>query len=108
MKKETTPLQILILQYEREISKAHTIFSSFWEIFNGIVIGTIGIWLSLIQVGAFNFNKLYFILTLAIVLTLIAFIAIGAWYQRDKSRIRRERLEQEIRTLLQRTHPNQP
>lgn len=37
--KDQIKLTVLTLRYERCVSKAHTIFSSFWDVFFGVIVG---------------------------------------------------------------------
>jgi len=100
MKKEEVELQILTLSYSRHVSRAHTIFSSFWDIFFGILVGFLGLVLGLYEIDALNFNLLTFlilIILLLVIIGLVAFIAIYSWF---RSQIERKNIVRKMKALI--------
>ena len=64
--KDRIELELNYLAYSRYVSMAHTIFSSCFEITLAIIFGTIGIVLSLVEIGyIIEFNTYYFLRTLS-------------------------------------------
>lgn len=99
MNPQEVELHLLSLKYERQISRAHTIFSSFWDIFFGIIVGTLGIFLALIEINAFEFNRLSFILTITILGFIIQTIGVIAYYNWNESKVERKKIEEKISAL---------
>ena len=58
MNKDEIEMQLLSLSYERYVSRAHTIFSAFCDIFFGIIVGGLGTVLAFIQAKVFEFQRL--------------------------------------------------
>ena len=92
-------LALLSLSYERQVSRAHTIFSAFWEIFNLLTIGSIGVILSLKQTGIFDFNRFTFIISSIIVLFTAAIFGIIAYYYIFQSQMDRKIIVEKIKGL---------
>ena len=97
MNPQEVELELQSLKYQREISRSHTIFSSFWSIFFGVIVGTLGLFLGLIQVKAFEFNRLSFILTIIILSFVIQVIGVIAYYHWNESKIERNNIEERIK-----------
>ena len=99
MNKDDVRLNLLFLDYQRQVSRAHTIFSTFFDIALGILFGMFGVVIGLVEIGFIPWNKFYFLLTLFIaflLIGLIAFFALIKWYS---SRIERERIVNKIRII---------
>lgn len=92
-------LTLLSLQYERQISRAHTIFSSFWDIFFGVMVGFLGLVLSLKQIEFLEFNRLTFIIILIVLGCIVGLVGIVAFYFWYESKVEREILDIKIRAL---------
>ena len=54
-------LNLLFLEYQRYVSRAHIIFTSFFEISLGILFGVFTIILALVEIKFMPWNKYYFI-----------------------------------------------
>lgn len=100
MKEKEIRLQLLSLQYERNTSKAHTIFSSFWDIFFGIIVGGLSLSLGFIETKVFEFHRLSFILIVISLLFIIGITGMIAFYFWYESRLQREKIEKEILSLI--------
>lgn len=106
MKKEEVRLQLLSLQYERNISKAHTIFSSFWDLFFGLIIGGLSLSLGFIETKVFEFHRLSFLVIVVCLLFVIGVVGMIAFYFWNESRLQRNKIEKEILSLIA-SEPNQ-
>ncbi|MBI2147224.1 hypothetical protein HYU19_01975 [Candidatus Woesearchaeota archaeon] len=91
----------LTLDYERQISKAHTIFSSFWDIFFGVIIGGLGVALGLYQISVLQFNKYSFIIVNVILIFIISLAGFVAYYFWFESREHRKKISESIMKLGQ-------
>lgn len=60
MDKIDVRLSLLFLEYQRYVSRAHTIFTSFFEISLGILFGVFTIILALVEIEFMPWNKYYF------------------------------------------------
>lgn len=100
MKQQDIELQILSLEYGRYVSRAHTIFESFWDIAFSIIVGGLGIVLGLYQINVLKFNKYIFIIIITIHLFLISIIGFIAHYFWFDSRIRRQNIIEKIKQLI--------
>lgn len=99
MKQEDIDLQLLSLEYERYVSRAHTIFESFWNIAFSIIVGGLGIVLGLYQINVLKFNKYIFIIIIIINLFLISIVGFVAHYFWFDSRIKRQNIVEKINQL---------
>jgi len=99
MCKNDIKLQILILQYEREVSKSHTIFSSFWDFFFGTAIGLLGLVIGLKQAQLIDFDKLDFIIITIITFFIIGMVSSVAFYFWWETRVKRTEIENKIKKL---------
>lgn len=93
-------LTLLTLHYERQTSRSHTIFSAFWDLFFGVVVGSLGTIIGLIEIEVIEFHVLTFLVIVITVLMLIGVIGIIAFYQWFESRLERNKIEQQIITLI--------
>ena len=100
-------LTLLTLAYERQVSRSHTIFACFWDIFFGIIVGSISIVLGLIEVGVMEFHRLNFIIIIIIVLSITGIVGIVASYKWYESKMERNKIEKSIKNILT-TQLNQP
>jgi len=95
-----TETDLLFQGYQREVSRAHTIFEVYWGMVLTLTFGNIGLLESVFD--KFNLlpsNKFYFFLIAIINLGLIIIITSGAtmvWY---RTRIRRDLIVNEIKKL---------
>src|SRR3989344_3555622 len=99
MEKIDVRLNLLFLEYQRYVSRAHTIFTSFFEISLGILFGVFTIILALVEIDFMPWNKYYFIWTLFItsfILGIILIIASFTWYN---TRFHREKITFQIKLL---------
>ena len=99
MNKSDVELNILFLEYSRYVSRAHTIFSSFFEIALAVIFGTLGVAVALVEIEYIPWNKFYFLLTIfsaIIVIFFIGFIALYKWYD---SRFQREKIINKIKII---------
>ena len=99
MDKIDVKLNLLFLEYQRYISRAHTIFTSFFEISMGILFGVFTIVLALVEIEFIPWNKFYFILTLFITCFILGIILIIAAFSLYNTRSHRARITLEIKLL---------
>ena len=107
MNQDETQLQLLSLSYSRYVSRSHTIFESFWNIFFGIMIGTLGLVIALIEIDVLDFNRLNFFLIIIILASINTIVGVVAYYNWNDSTIQRNRITEKIKAL-ETTQPNQP
>ena len=99
MNRQEVELNIFFLQYQRYVSRAHTIFSSFFEIFMAVLFGVFGLVFGLVQIQFIPWNTFYFILTsllVALILIAVSFAALHYWYD---TRIQRENIINKIKYI---------
>ena len=77
MNQDEVELAVLTLSYERYVSRSHTIFATFFDILFGLVVGTLGIVLALIEVNVIEFNRLIFFVTIILLLWIMTIIGIA-------------------------------
>ena len=78
MNKQQIELELLSLSYSRQVSRAHTIFTSFWDISFGISVGFLGIILGMKQVNLLELTTPIFIILVVFVFAIIGLIGIIA------------------------------
>ncbi|MEK6861541.1 MAG: hypothetical protein AABY07_06230 [Nanoarchaeota archaeon] len=97
---ERIELELNYLAYQRYVSRAHTIFSTCAEVVLTVVFGTIGIVISLVEIGYISeFNKFYFLRTILYSSLVIVFILLLAFYKWYKSRIIRSKIIKQIQSI---------
>lgn len=99
MDKKDAQLNLLFLEYQRYVSRAHTIFSSFFEISLGILFGVFTVVLGLVEIDFIPWNKFYFLLMLLSTCTLIAIVLMIATFRWYDSRIQRKKITLKIKIL---------
>lgn len=72
--------ELLLQGYSRYVSRAHTIFSTFFDILPGIIFGTLGIVISLVEIEVIPWNKYYFLSVIFIDSALIMIVLFIAMY----------------------------
>ena len=107
MNPEEIQLTLLSLSYERYVSRAHTIFSTFWDIFFGIMVGFLGLILSFLQIKIIEFQKYTISIIIIILLSTNGLVGLVAFYPWFESRVQRKEIVEKIKEL-QTTQPNQP
>lgn len=81
--------ELLLQGYSRYVSRAHTVFSTYFNIILGIIFGTSGIVISLVEIGVIPWNKYYFLNTTLIdifLILIVTFISLYAIYDSRKKR----------------------
>lgn len=69
-----TETELLCLNYSRYVSRGHTLLSLFFEGITAILFGTIGVILSLVEIGYIvQFNDYYFFQTIRVVFFICLF-----------------------------------
>ena len=99
MNKQQIELELLSLGYNRQVSKAHTVFSSFWDIFFGISIGFLGLVLGMKQVGLLELNTPIFIVLSVLIFVVIGLVGIIAFVFWFISRAERKVIVSKIKLL---------
>ena len=99
MNKQQIQLELLSLGYNRQVSRAHTIFSSFWDIFFGISVGFLGLVLAMKEVELLELNIPIFILLISLVFIVIGLVAIIAFIFWFISRAERKVIIYQIKLL---------
>lgn len=98
--KEKIELELLYLAYSRYFSRAHTIFSSCSEILIAVILGGGGIIISLVEIGyILEFNKYFFLKTIAYMGIFVLFIFTLAIYKGYKSRVARATIVRAIKEI---------
>lgn len=92
-------LTILSLSYERQVSRAHTLFSTFWDIFNWTTIGAIGVALGLHQIQLIELHRLNILIFVITVLSISGATALFFFYIIFQSRVERNAVVKKIRNL---------
>ncbi len=85
--------------YSRYVSRAHTIFETYFSVISMIIFSNIGLILSLIETKIMPFNKFYFIILVVIdiiISIIVTIIAFTYWYD---SRRKRAFIVREIKSL---------
>jgi len=100
MKTDEVELALLSVSYSRYVSRAHTIFSSFWDIFFGIIVGGTGLVLASMEVGLFELQRLSFFLILIVIMSIMGFVGFVAFYQWYESKMERKTIRNKIRKLI--------
>ncbi len=89
--------ELLLQEYSRQFSIAHTVFSTYFEIVSSLIFGTTGIVLSLVQANIIPWNKYYlsqvFFIDLYLIL-IVTSISLSKWYS---TRSRRAEISRELR-----------
>ena len=99
MNKQQIELELLSLSYSRQVSKAHTIFTSFWDIFFGISVGFLGLILGMKQVNILDLTPPIFLILVAFVFAIIGLIGIVATIFWFLSRAERKIIVSKIKLL---------
>ena len=99
MNKQQIQLELLSLGYNRQVSKAHTIFSSFWDIFFGISVGFLGLVLATKEVGLLELNVPIFILLIVLIFIIVGLVGIIAFIFWFISRAERKVIVNQIKLL---------
>lgn len=99
MDKQQIALEILSLGYSRQVSRAHTIFSSFWDIFFGISIGFLGLIIGMKEVGFAEYNTPVFIILAILVLMIVGLVGVIAFIFWFISRSEREVIKSKLLLL---------
>ena len=99
MNKQQIQLELLSLGYNRQVSRAHTIFSSFWDIFFGISVGFLGLVLATEEVGLLEFNTPIFILLIVLIFIIVGLVGIIAFIFWFISRAERKVIVKQIKLL---------
>lgn len=98
--KEKIELELQYLSYSRYVSRAHTIFSSGIDSILATIFGTVGIVISLVEIGYIKeFNTFYFIRTLKYSGFIILCISVIAFYKWYNSRIIRGKIINKIKQI---------
>ncbi len=84
--------ELLLQGYSRYVSRAHTIFSTLFNILLSIIFGTLGVVVSLIEIEIIPWNKFYFLNVVFIDLSLITIALFIAAYQIYDSRQKRSEI----------------
>ena len=92
-------LTLLSLSYERYVSRAHTIFESYWNIFFGILVGTLGLVIALIEIEVLEFNRPIFILIIIVLALVNTIVGIIAYYTWNESKLQRNMITEKIKAL---------
>src|SRR3989344_3848913 len=99
MDKKEVELGLLSLEYQRQVSRAHTIFSTFFNMLLAVIFGVFGVMIGLVEIRAIAFNKLYFLLALFITLLLNGLIMMFVLYKMYGSRLERKSIEYRIMSI---------
>lgn len=97
MDKKDVQLNLFFLEYQRYVSRAHTIFSSFFEISLGILFGVFTVVLGLVEIKFMPWNKFYFLAMILSTCTLLAIVLIIATFTWYDSRIQRKKITRKIK-----------
>ena len=66
---------LLLQGYARYVSRAHTIFSTFFDIVLAVIFGTLGIVVSLVELKIIQWNKYYFSIFVLVDISIVAIIS---------------------------------
>lgn len=91
--------ELLLQEYSRQFSIAHTVFSTYFEIISSLIFGTIGVVLSLVEAEIIPWNKYYLSQVIFIdmhLFLIITSVSLARWYL---TRQKRAKISRELRGL---------
>jgi len=81
--------ELLLQGYSRYVSRAHTVFSTYFDIILAIIFGTLGIIIGLVEIGVLLWNKFYFLNVVFVdifLILIVTFISAYTIYDSRKNR----------------------